>query len=91
MAVGSLIYSKYATKPTQSKWSADPKESFDHSEKQQLISDRADNFPYESKNRQLIKIGDKRYDEGYTCKDYINELLVTCNSYARYAGDVIDF
>ena len=67
VAVSRLIYSKFATKLTRSKRSDDPKESFDHSEKQRLISDRADYCPYESKNCQVLKIGDKRYDDGYTC------------------------
>ena len=91
MAVGGLIYSQFGTKPTRSKRSSDPKESFDYSEKNRLISDRADYCPYESKNYQVLKIGDKRYDDGYTCEDYMDEWVVTWNSYARFAGDVIDF
>ena len=39
VAVGRIIYSIYATKPTRSKRSADPKESLDFSEQQRLISD----------------------------------------------------
>ena len=42
VAVGCLIYSQFATTPTRSKRSADPKERFDHSEKQRLISYKAD-------------------------------------------------
>ena len=59
--------------------------------KQRLIYDRADYCPYESKNRQVLKIGDKRYDDGYTCEDYMDEWVVIWNSYARFAGDVIEF
>ena len=91
VAVGRLIYSQFANKPTRSKRSADPKESFDQREKQRLISDRVDYCPYESKNLQVLKINDKRYDDGYTCEDYMDKLVVTWNSYARFAGDVIDF
>ena len=64
VAVGRFIYSQFANKPTRSKRSADSKESFDQSEKQRLISDWGDHCPYESKNRQVLKIGDKRYNDG---------------------------
>ena len=67
VAVGRRIYSQIANKTTRSKRSADPKEIFDCSEKERLISDRADYCSYKSKNRQVLKIGDKRYDDGYTC------------------------
>ena len=90
VAVNRLIYLQFAHKPTRFNRSADLKESFDHSEKQRLISDRADYCPYESKNRQVLKIGDKRYDDGYICEDYMDEYVVTWNSYARFVGDVID-
>ena len=33
----------------------------------------------------------KRYDDGYTCKDYMDEWEVTWSSYAKFAGDVINF
>ena len=69
VAVGRLIYSQFANKPTRSKNSADPKDSFDQSEKQRLISDKADYCPYESKNRQVLKINDKRYDDKYTSEE----------------------
>ena len=91
VAVGRLIYSKFATKPTRSIRSADWKKCFDHSEKRRLIFDKSDYCPYESNNRQVLIIDDKRYDDGYTSVDYINEWLVTWNSYARFAGYVIDF
>ena len=77
VAVGRLIYSQFANKPTRSKRSADPKESFDQSEKQRLISDSADYCPYESKIRNVLKIGDKRYDDEYTYEDYMDECIVT--------------
>ena len=40
---------------------------------------------------QVLKIGNKRYYDGYTCENYMDEWVVTWNSYARFAGDVIDF
>ena len=55
------------------------------------MSDRADYCPDESINRQVLKIGDKCYDDAYTCEDYIDELVVTKYSYSRFAYDVIDF
>ena len=55
------------------------------------MADRGKYCPYENKNRQALSINDKRYDNGYTCEDYIDEWVVTWNSYARFAGDVIDF
>ena len=39
IAVGRLIYSQFANKPTRFTRSANSKESFDQSEKQRLISD----------------------------------------------------
>ena len=39
----------------------------------------------------MLKIGNKRYDDGYICKDYIEEWVVTKNSYAKFAGYAIDF
>ena len=77
VAVGPFIYSQFVNKPTRSKRSADLKESFDHNNKQRIISDRADYCPYGSKNRQLLKIGDKRYDDRYNCEDYMDEWVVT--------------
>ena len=54
-------------------------------------ADRETYCPYETKNRPAYKIGDSRYDGGYTCEDYMDEWIVTWNSYATFAGDVVDW
>ena len=50
---------------------------FDYNQKQLLILDKAYYCPYESENRQVLKIGNKRFYDKYICKDYMNEWVVT--------------
>ena len=56
-----------------------------------MLANRNKHCPYKNTNRLALSINDKRYDNGYTCEYYIDEWVVTWNSYARFAGDVIDF
>ena len=85
VAVGRTIFSKFESRSTRYK------RQIDHNERQRWESDRAYYCPYENKNRQVLAIGDKRYDGGFTCEDYMDEWVVTWNSYAQFAKDVISF
>ena len=67
------------------------KRQIDRAEEQRWMSERFEWCPYEIKNRPALSTGDARYDNGYTCEDYMNEWVVTWNSYAKFAGDVVDW
>ena len=91
VAVGRHIFSKFNNTHSSRTKREIADESFYQSESQRWSADRQKYCPYENSNRQVLKIGDKRYDGGYTCEDYMDEWVVNWNSYARFAADVIDF